>query len=245
MKQTVLPALLAPFALSACVTLGPAAPPAPLPDLTTPLPAPDPALSPQVAARNFGQVVARMEPVAERECRLRLSGGNCDFQIVVDTAAGAPANAYQTRDTTGRPVIAFTLALIADARNQDELAFVMGHEAAHHILQHIPRSEQTAAIGGTLTGALAAALGGDPTAIRTAQDLGAAVGARSYSKDYELEADELGTVLTWQAGFDPERGAAFFSRIPDPGDSFLGTHPPNAQRIAIVRQTLATLRAGL
>lgn len=237
--------LLATLALPACVTLGPAAPPAPFPDVSAPLAAPEPALSPQAAARNFGQVVARMEPVGEAECRQRLPGANCDFQIVVDTRPGEPANAYQTRDPSGRPVIAFTLALIAEARNPDELAFVMGHEAAHHILSHIPRSQQTAAIGGTLTGALAAALGGDPTAIRTAQDLGAAVGARSYSKDYELEADELGTVLAWRAGFDPEHGAAFFARIPDPGNSFLGTHPPNGQRLAVVQRTVAALRADL
>ncbi len=68
------------------------------------------------------------------------------------------------------------------------------------------------------------------------------VGARRYAKDYELEADALGTVLAWEAGFDPERGAAFFARIPDPGNRFLGTHPPNAQRIDTVRRTLASLR---
>jgi len=242
MKPTPLPSLFAVLLLSACVTIAP--PAAPFPEPTSPLAAPEPALSPQMAARNFGQVVARMEPVGEQACRRQLPGENCDFQIIVDTTPGAPANAYQTRDANGRPVIAFTLALIAEARNADELAFVMGHEAAHHILAHIPRSQQTAVIGGTLSGVLAAALGGDPTAIQTAQELGAAVGARSYSKEYELEADELGTVLTWQAGFDPERGAAFFGRIPDPGDRFMGTHPPNAARIAVVRQTLARLRGG-
>lgn len=243
MKINPLPCLLSLLLLSACVTIGP--PAAPFPEPAGPLAAPEPAVAPQVAARNFGQVVARMKPVGAQECRRQLPGDNCDFQIIVDTTPGAPANAYQTRDTNGRPVIAFTLALIAEARNADELAFVMGHEAAHHILAHIPRAQQTAVIGGTLTGALAAALGGDPTAIQTAQELGAAVGARSYSKDYELEADELGTVLTWQAGFDPERGAVFFTRIPDPGDQFMGTHPPNAARIAIVNQTLARLRGGL
>jgi hypothetical protein len=32
--------------------------------------------------------------------------------------------------------------------------------------------------------------------------------------------------------------------LPDPGDRFLGTHPPNAERKALVRQTVARLRAG-
>ena len=74
-----------------------------------------------------------------------------------------------------------------------------------------------------------------------AVDLGASVGARSYSKDYELEADAIGTVIAHQAGYDPVRGAAYFTRIADPGDRFLGTHPPNARRIETVRRVAAGL----
>ncbi|WP_413853023.1 M48 family metalloprotease, partial [Albidovulum sp.] len=151
-------------------------------------------------------------------------------------------NAYQTLDSAGRPIIAFTLPLIAEARNADELAFVMGHEAAHHIASHIPRQQQEATTGALILGVLTAATGGDETAIRTAQNLGGTIGARRYAKDYELEADALGTILAWDAGYDPERGAAFFARIPDPGNRFLGTHPPNAARIDTVRRTLASLQ---
>lgn len=71
--------------------------------------------------------------------------------------------------------------------------------------------------------------------------MGGALGARSYSKDYELEADELGTIITARSGYDPIKGAAFFTRIPDPGDRFLGSHPPNGQRIATVRRTVANM----
>jgi predicted Zn-dependent protease len=233
---------LSALLLSACVNTAPVASYGPV---DGPLAAPDPVLNPQVTARNFRQVVQRMEPLVEAECRARQPRRNCDFQIVVDTSPGAPPNAYQTLDPSGRPILAFTLGLIADARNADELAFVMGHESAHHILNHIGREQQTAVISGALTGVLAAALGGDPTAIRAAQDMGAQVGARSYSKEFELEADEMGAILSWNAGYDPERGAAFFTRLPDPGDSFLGTHPASSQRIALVRQTVARLRAGI
>ena len=67
------------------------------------------------------------------------------------------------------------------------------------------------------------------------------VGARSYSKNFELEADALGTIITARAGYDPLRGAEFFARIPDPGDKFLGTHPPNASGLDTVRRTAAGL----
>lgn len=196
---------------------------------------------PRASANNFQQVVQIIEPVAERECRARTSRVNCDFNIVIADDPNLPSNAFQTLDKSGRPVIVFTQALIEDARNVDELAFVLGHEAAHHIAGHIPRQQQNAVAGAVIAGSLAVLLGGTNEAVESAQRTGAQVGARSYSKNFELEADALGTVITARSGFDPLRGAEFFTRIPDPGDRFLGTHPPNAQRIDTVRRTAAGL----
>ena len=215
----------------------------------TPMPAPGPAPQPSsaptqsvdAAARSFIRVVRTVEPVAERECRTRTTGVNCDFNIVVDDRPGQPANAFQTIDKQGRPVVAFTLALIADARNEDELAFVLGHETAHHIAGHIGRQQQNAVAGAVIFSGLATLSGGDSSAVESAQRLGAQVGARTYSKNFELEADALGTVITKRAGYDPLRGAQFFARIPDPGDRFLGTHPPNSSRLEVVRKTAAGL----
>lgn len=236
MIRNLVALILAVGALSACdvapVQTGP----------TSAAPQPSaPTLSAQQSARSFLRVVQTVEPVAERECRARTSGVNCDFNIVVDDRPGEPANAYQTVDKQGRPVVAFTLALIADARNEDELAFVLGHETAHHIAGHIGRQQQNAVAGAVIFAGLATLTGGDASAVRSAQRLGAQVGARTYSKDFELEADALGTVITKRAGYDPLRGAEFFTRIPDPGDRFLGTHPPNASRIDVVRRTAAGL----
>lgn len=200
-----------------------------------------PTLTQSQAARSFARVVQTVEPVAERECRVRTSGVNCDFNIIIDDRPNQPSNAFQTLDKKGRPVVVFTLPLIRDARNADELAFVLGHETAHHIAGHIERQQQNAVAGAVIFAGLATLTGGDANAVRSAQKLGAQVGARTYSKDFELEADALGTIITAKAGYNPIRGAEFFTRIPDPGDKFLGTHPPNAARIKIVRQTAAGL----
>lgn len=197
--------------------------------------------SERAMAQAFVQVVNRLEPVAEQECRARAPRLNCDFLIVVDDRPGVPANAFQTVDDTGRPIIAFTLALIADARNTDEIAFVMAHEAAHHIENHLEQQQRNATLGAVALGQLAGVLGSGADEIRTAQEIGAAVGARSYSKEFELEADRLGTIIAARAGYNPVRGADFFFRVPDPGDQFLGTHPPNAARIEMVRRTAAAL----
>jgi predicted Zn-dependent protease len=199
-------------------------------------------LPPSTAARNFVTAVDAMEPMAERFCRDLSPRQNCDFQIVVDDRPNQAPNAFQTLDGNGRPILAFNLALIADAQNIDEIAFVMGHEAAHHILGHIPQTQQSASTGAMLAGILVAAGGGGEAAIQQAQQMGASVGARRFSKGFELEADALGTEITLRAGFDPLRGAAFFDRLPDPGDKFLGSHPPNAARRDTVQRVMGSLR---
>lgn len=204
--------------------------------------APQGVLPPRAAAQNFVAAVDRVQPVAEALCRARTRGVPCGFRIVVDDRPGQPPNAFQTLDNAGRPILGFTVSLIANARNMDEIAFVVGHEAAHHILGHIPQVQESATAGAILAGVLATVGGADPAAVRAAQDIGATVGARRFSKEFELEADALGTEIALRAGFDPVRGAAFFDRLPDPGDRFLGSHPPNAARRDIVRRTAAALR---
>lgn len=238
-------AILAVLTLGGCgVAVRPLALPAP-PPVPSPVPiaAPDPGprQSGEMAARNFVRVVETVEPVAERECRQRARGANCDFVIVVDDRRELPPNAFQTLDDRGRPIVGFTLALVAEARNQDELAFILGHETAHHILGHIARGRQSAATGALLAGMLATVGGASAQAVREAQNIGATLGARRYSKAFELEADALGTLIAARAGYDPVRGAAYFERTPDPGNRFLGTHPPNAERIAVVRRVAAGL----
>ena len=233
MIRRLLPAFAAlAFAVACTVTV------APPPTGQRP---PEPVQSRDVAVARLSAVVDRVEPVAERECRRRTRGVECDLQIFVDEDPRKPPNAFQTLDRNGDPVIVFTMALARDARNDDELAFILGHEAAHHILGHIPQTQQTAVLGAVLAGALAQAGGISGDAAQIAQDLGATVGSRAFSKDFELEADRLGTIIAAGAGYDPLRGAEYFNRVPDPGDRFLGTHPPNADRIRVVRQTAAGL----
>ncbi|MFN6978055.1 MAG: M48 family metallopeptidase, partial [Gemmobacter sp.] len=196
------------------------------------------------AVARFRAVVDRVEPVAEAVCRVQAPQRNCDFQILVDLRPGLPINAFQTVDRAGRPVLIFTAAMLLDARSADELAFVLGHEAGHHIAGHLDRARDTAVATAIVAGVLAQAGGGSAEAVQVAQELGAAVGRRAFSQDFELEADAIGTLIAFRAGFDAERGAAVFTRLPDPGNRFLGTHPPNAARIDTVRATLARLRRG-
>lgn len=225
-------ALLSLFALTAC-----------LEPVSTP-----PAGTPQSVARNTGsvtpsalsQVASRVIPVAVDVCQAR-NVRRCDFQLGLDSDPNAPPNAFQTEDSSGRPQLIFTTTLLDELSNIDELAFIMAHEAAHHIEGHLAETNQNAQIGAVVGGLLATVLGADVGAAETAVRAGAMVGSRRYSKDFELEADALGARITERAGYDALRGAVFFTRIPDPGDVFLGSHPPNAERIEKVRETVGAI----
>jgi Zn-dependent protease with chaperone function len=185
--------------------------------------------------KRFVMAVRSMRPVLVETCLKLREDRNCDFVISVNLDPMSPPNAFQTVDEKGRPLLLFYITLIDDMKNADEIAFVIGHEGAHHILGHLEHQKKSAAGGATLFEVLAAALGGSAQSVGAASDIGAAVGARNYSKNYELEADRLGAQMTLSGGFDPVIGAAYFTRIPDPGNKFLGTHPPNRDRIFAVR----------
>lgn len=217
------------------------------------MPEPGPGASPtrptssfddDLATRRFIAVVDRVEPVAESACRQLAPRAPCDFTIFVDPDSSQPPNAGQTLDKQGRPVIIFNVAMLREARNEHELAFVLGHEAAHHIRGHIGRAQEQAMTGALVFGVMAALGGAGQSGVDQATRMGAAVGARRFSKDHELEADALGARIAYTAGYDPLRGAKYFYRSPDPGNQFLGSHPPNADRIATVEREMAKIRSG-
>lgn len=241
--RTVL-ALTAALFLTACIvpeTAGPVAPAPVDPAPVAPLPAGD-AKAEKLAA-TFIAVVDRVEPVAKALCRRAPGPTNCNYVIAVDSRVELGPNAYFTLDERGRPYIVFTLSLLAMARNADELAFVMGHEAGHHIADHIPRRQSEMRSGAILAGVIAQAAGLSSEEVKQAQGVGAEVGARRYSREFELEADALGAEIALRAGFDPVLGAGFFDRLPDPGNKFLGTHPANSERQGVVRDTVRKLTA--
>lgn len=198
-----------------------------------------PTAAPQ--GRDFKTIVAQVEPVAESICRAKPGQRNCDFRIILDKRTSSPPNAFQTLSESGQPLLVINQTLINQLKNADEIAFVLSHEAAHHISDHIQKQQASTYATALAAGLAAAAVGASSSAISAAQEVGAYTGSRVYSKGFELEADSLGAQIAYHAGYDPVKGVAYFSRARDPGDVFLGTHPPNAQRIDAVRKTMAKL----
>ena len=184
------------------------------------------------------EVAQRIEPVAENICRQETgrSGDFCDFRFQI--AKGDQPNAFQTF-ADGHPIIVFNEAMLRTVRNDDEVAFIMAHEAGHHIAGHLQRRQQQVGLGGIAGALIVGTLGGDAQA---GANLGQQVGARAYSQSFELEADVLGTYIADFAGYDPVEGAASFARFAG-SSSLLATHPPGSQRYATVVATAQRIAA--
>ncbi|MEO0341971.1 MAG: M48 family metalloprotease [Pseudomonadota bacterium] len=178
-----------------------------------------------------------MEPQIERICQSFHADQNqnfCDYQFNVDTDTRQPPNAFLSLDRRGRPQITFTVNLLRSMANDDEIAFVIGHEAGHQIAEHIYKARDSTVAGGLLGEALANVIGVSPSA---GADLGSFVGRRVYSKDWEFEADTIGAHIAYRTGFSPVRGLGYFRRNETGSSAFLATHPPSRERIQVVERT--------
>ena len=209
-----------------------------------------------VSRAAFRTVTARVEPVAESFCRAHVEDDvPCDIEIRL--ISEPEPNAFQFYEGES-PIVAFTTGMLAEARNDHEIAFVLGHEMGHHIASHIEKQQQQAMAGALIGGVLAgAAAMNDPHMTQVqAEDLmentmtaGAAIGNRAYSQTFELEADMIGTHISTRAGYDAQTGARLFARAraattPSGTRSFWGTHPPSEARIATVAATVREARGA-
>lgn len=207
---------------------------------------------------SFERIRARVEPAAEAYCQEHIQRkATCDFRIEISSEAAAPPNAFQHYEDS-RPVVTFTPSMLAMARNEDEVAFIMGHEVGHHMGAHISKQQQQTAVGAVIAGSLMALAGAyDPYTpsyvkeqdIENAMYAGAAVGGMAFSQTFELESDMIGARIATAAGYDPVKGSRVFARRMDARNrdgalSFWGTHPPSERRIAIVSATVRAIEEG-
>jgi predicted Zn-dependent protease len=111
-----------------------------------------------------------------------------------------------------------TRGLLALPQNEAELAGVLGHEIGHvtarHTAQRVTQG-QYAQVGAGLATIAGALLLGE-TGARLGQQLGglgAAAWVQGYSREQELEADQLGIRYLARAGYDPHAMATFLDSL--------------------------------
>lgn len=145
--------------------------------------------------------------------------------------------------------IGVNTGLLPVARNQDQLATVIGHEVAHVIARHgAERVSQSAAAQLAESGVAAAGIV-DPATTTGKLALGAlGLGVQygvlmPYSRTQESEADLLGLDYMARAGFDPRQSVELWKNMAQAGGGgqppeFLSTHPSHETRIRDLEQRI-------
>ncbi|MXO60068.1 M48 family metalloprotease [Altererythrobacter salegens] len=156
-----------------------------------------------------------------------------------------------------------TRQLVDLMNNEAELAGVMGHEVGHVAARHSARREAQAqqnAILGVLGQVLAGAVLGDSALGQLGQKIAGTapqLATLSYSRNQELQADQLGVTYLKRAGYDPRAMASVLqslaaqnsldaqlmgrdSTIPE----WASTHPDPAGRVQNALQLADTAGVG-
>ena len=150
--------------------------------------------------------------------------------------------------------------LLEAADDESELAGVLAHEMAHDAARHANKLMKRATIAGIFYQAAQIAamiLTGGVAGIGTYYalqygfyGLGLVLNLNllGVSRDYELEADQLGVQYAWNAGYDPSGFIRFFDKIATRegyvnGASWFRTHPPFYQRMVDTRREIMFLPA--
>lgn len=131
--------------------------------------------------------------------------------------------------------------LLSVAKNDNQLAAVIGHEVGHVLANHGNErmSQKFATQGGlsVLSAFLGGAGGGGGQAVMSALGVGAQVGILlPFSRAQESEADLIGLELMARAGFDPRESVKLWQNMSQASNGkkpneFLSTHPSNHNRI--------------
>jgi len=140
--------------------------------------------------------------------------------------------------------------LLKYAKNQDQLATVIGHEVAHVIAKH--GNERVSSQMATQAGLDLASvlLGGsqDPNNALILAGLGLGVQfgiTLPFSRSHESEADLIGLDLMAKAGFNPEESVPLWENMAQAGSSppeFMSTHPSGDTRIKQLKERIPNAR---
>ena len=156
-------------------------------------------------------------------------------------------------------VIGVHTGLIIAAKNESELAGVLGHEIGHVVQHHLARmlaqqkNDSLISMAGMALAVLASRANPQLSmAAMTASSAGAVQKQLDYTRIHEREADRVGIDILEKSGFDTNAMAAFFETmqkgtrfVEGSAPAFLRTHPVTGERIADVKARVSQSRFRL
>ncbi|MBI2585314.1 MAG: M48 family metalloprotease [Rhodospirillales bacterium] len=125
--------------------------------------------------------------------------------------------------------------------DDDELAAIIGHEIAHNVMDHIPKSQANQAFG-SVVDILFAGFG-----VNTQGAFGR-LGGAAFSQEFEAEADYVGLYIVARASRKID-GAPYVWRrmaLDNPADiksNHAATHPATPHRFLALEKTVAEIKA--
>jgi len=149
------------------------------------------------------------------------------------------------------------LGTLTSARNEAELAGVMGHEMAHVYMQHSAKqagkAQTTSMIAGIASAVLGGTVGGKAGGlVGQLGQMGIQMGAEGllmkYSRSDESQADAVGAVILYKAGYNPESMVDFFKTMgaqagAAPPELF-SSHPNPGNRQEAIKKQIANWPAA-
>lgn len=141
----------------------------------------------------------------------------------------------------GGPIFV-NLGTIDSAANEAQLAGVMAHEMAHVYMQHSIKQMQKNRVPNLIAGLgqlLGQMIGGAGGALASlGGQLGGGILSMKYSRADEAQADAVGAIIMYKAGYDPRQMALFFETLEKQGGpggpQFLSDHPNPGNRYETV-----------
>lgn len=138
---------------------------------------------------------------------------------------------------------------LLDKLNQDELAFVLGHEVGHVTARHaIKRIQANMGFQMLLTLAFIGAGKASGSSLQNMANLSSTLYnlvALGYSREDEYLSDHLGVKYMRLAGFNPTGAVGALEKLKSEGGSwhvpFLSSHPPLDERVKNVKKEIAAL----
>ncbi|WP_395458822.1 M48 family metalloprotease [Azospirillum melinis] len=136
-----------------------------------------------------------------------------------------------------------TRGLLALAKDEAEVAGVLSHEIGHVTAHHSAQRQTRQTIAGLLAAGVGLVFGNDTLA--QLAGLGGTAMVASYSREQELEADQLGVETLRRTGYDPFAMATFLETLRrdsqyeglragnkgGDGFDFLASHPATEERV--------------
>lgn len=141
----------------------------------------------------------------------------------------------------GGPIFV-NLGTIQAADNEAELAGVIAHEMSHVYMQHSAKQAPKATVAQIIAGLAGAVLpqSGLGNLGRMGINIGAGTMLMKYSRADEAQADSVGAIIMYRAGYNPKSLADFFVKLEQKygsgGIQILSDHPNPGNRQAAIQQ---------